>query len=100
MIRSLLFLHAKPGCGAELLRVLERLGVLAVASEQPGFLGIEIAASVGDPDELVLVESWASRDLFERWNAGPVAASWLDQIENLLTRPPASSVYHIVDAVR
>ena len=61
MTRSLLFLHAQPGRGAELLRVLERLGVLAVASEQPGFLGVEVAASVDDADEIVIVGSWASR---------------------------------------
>ena len=100
MTRSLRFLQARPGSGAELLRVLERLGVLAVASEQAGFLGIEVAASVDDPDELVLIESWASRELYERWSAGPVAAGWLDQTEGLLTEPPRSRVYQVVEAVR
>ena len=51
MIRSLLLLHAQPGRGSELLRILERFGVLAVASEQPGFLGVEVAASVDDEDD-------------------------------------------------
>jgi quinol monooxygenase YgiN len=98
--RRMLFLHAKPGAGAELLRVLERLGVLAVASEQAGFLGIEVAASVDDADELVIVESWASQELYERWSEGPVAAGWLRQIEGLLTKPPSGRVYRIVEAVR
>jgi quinol monooxygenase YgiN len=100
MTRSLLFLHAKPGSRPELLRVLERLGVLAVASEQPGFLGIEVAAAVADEDELVLIESWASREHYERWSAGPAAARWLDETRALLTQAPATRVYHIVEAVR
>ena len=100
MTRSMLFLHAKPGAGAELLRVLERLGVLAVASEQAGFLGIEVAAAVDDADEIVIVESWASQELYERWSEGSVAASWLEQIEGLLTQPPSGRVYRIVEAVR
>jgi quinol monooxygenase YgiN len=100
MTRSMLFLHARPGSGPELLRVLERLGVLAVASGQAGFLGVEVAASVDDEDELVIVESWSSRELYERWSAGPVAARWLDEIQGLLTKPPVTRVYHIVEAVR
>jgi quinol monooxygenase YgiN len=100
MTRSLLFLHARQGSGAELLRVIERLGVLAVASEQAGFLGIEVAASVDDPDELVIVESWSSRELYERWSTGAVAAGWLSQIENLLAQPPVERVFRIVEAVR
>ena len=100
MTRSMLFLQAKPGAGAELLRVLERLGVLAVADEQPGFIGIEVAASVDDADELLIVESWSSQELYERWREGPVAADWLRQIESLLTQPPSGRVYRIVEAVR
>jgi quinol monooxygenase YgiN len=100
MTRSLLFLHARQGSGAELLRVIERLGVLAVASEQAGFLGIEVAAAVDDPDEIVIVESWSSRELYERWSDGPVAADWLSQIDGMLAHPPTSRVYRIVEAVR
>jgi quinol monooxygenase YgiN len=100
MTRSLLFLHAREGSGGELLRVLERLGVLTLASGQAGFLGIEVAASVDDPDEILIVESWSSRELFDRWSAGPGAAAWLDEIGELLSEPAESRVYHVVEAVR
>jgi heme-degrading monooxygenase HmoA len=99
MTRSLLFLHARPGRGPELLRILERLGVLAMASEQPGFLGVEVAASVDDEDDIVIVGSWASQEHYERWRTGPVPERLLEQIDDLVTVAPVSRVYHIVEAV-
>ena len=99
MTRSLLFLHARPGHGSELLRLLERLGVLAMASEQPGFLGVEVAASIDDEDDIVIIGSWASQEHYERWRTGPVPGQLMEQIEDLLTTAPVSRVYHIVEAV-
>jgi quinol monooxygenase YgiN len=99
MTRSLLFLHARPGRGSELLRLLERLGVLAMASEQPGFLGVEVAASIDDEDDIVIIGSWASQEHYERWRTGPVPGQLMEQIEDLLTTAPVSRVYHIVEAV-
>jgi quinol monooxygenase YgiN len=100
MTRSLLFLRARPDSGTVLLRTLERLGVLTAASAQPGFLGIEVATAFDDPDDIVLVESWASRELYERWAAGPGAALWHDTIRTLLVDEPVTRVYHVVEAVR
>jgi len=99
MTRSLLFLHARPGHGSQLLRVLERLGVLAMAREQPGFLGVEVATSVDDEDDIVIIGSWASQEHYERWHAGPVPDRLVEQIEDLLTTAPVNRVYHIVEAV-
>ncbi len=99
MTRSLLFLHARPGRGIELLRILERLGVLAVASEQPGFLGVEVAASIDDDDEIVIVGFWASAEHYARWRSGPVPSQLLEQIEGLLATAPVNRVYHVVEAV-
>jgi heme-degrading monooxygenase HmoA len=99
MIRSLLFLHAQSGRGSELLRIFERLGVLAVASEQPGFLGVEVAACLDDEDDVVIVGFWASPEHYERWRAGPVPGQLLQQLEGLLTTVPVNRVYRIVEAV-
>jgi quinol monooxygenase YgiN len=99
MIRSLLFLHAAPGHGSDLLRTLERLGVLAVAGGEPGILGIEVAASIDDEDDIVIVGSWASEEHYERWRAGPVPARLSQEIEGLLAAAPVSRVYHVVEAV-
>ena len=99
MTRSLLFLHASPGHGSELLRVLERLGVLAMARQQPGFLGVEVASSADDEDDIVIIGSWASQELYERWRAGPVPGQLLEQIEDHVVSTPAERVFHIVEAV-
>ena len=99
MIRSMLFLHARPGLGSELLRALERLGVLAMAREQPGLLGIEVATAVGDDDDVVIVGFWSSQEHYERWREGPSPGLLLEQIESLLGVEPESRVYHIAEAV-
>jgi len=99
MTRSLLFLHARPGQGRELLRILEEIGLLAVANDQHGFLDVEIAASVEDEDDVVIVSSWASPELYERWLAGPVPARFLQELEGLLTAEPVSRVYRTVESV-
>lgn len=99
MTRSMLFFHARPGQGSELLRVLERLGVLAMAREQPGFLGVEVATSVDDEDDIVIIGSWASREHYERWRAGPVPGQLVAQIEEHVVSAPIERVFHIVEAV-
>ena len=100
MTRSLLFLHARPGCGEELLRVVERLGVLSLASAQSGFLGVEVLTAVDDTDEIAIIESWASRRHYERWRDGPASRALLDQVDALVTDPPVSRTYHVAEAVR
>lgn len=99
MLRSMLFFQARPGHGSEVLRALERLGVLAMAREQPGFLGVEVATSVDDEDEIVIIGSWASREHYVRWREGPAPAELGEQLEDHVVSPPVERVYHIVEAV-
>ena len=47
----------------------------------------------------MIVGSWASLEHYERWRAGPVPDSLLQQIEGLLTTGPVNRVYRIVEAV-
>ena len=100
MIRSVVSMRAKPGRTEELMRVLERAGVHTVASDQAGFLGVEVATAVDDPDEIVILESWASLPLYERWRDSPVSSGLLGQVADLVTVSPVRHVYHVVDAVR
>ncbi len=99
MIRTMLFLHARPGRGSDVLHVVERESVLAVAREQPGFLGVEVATSVADEDDVVIVGFWSSVELYERWRAGPAPSRLAEQLEGLLTADPIDSVYHVVETV-
>jgi heme-degrading monooxygenase HmoA len=99
MISSLLFLHATPDCGPYLLQLRPRLGVLAMAGEQPGLLGVEVAAAIDEADEIAIIGSWASLEHYERWRAGPVPGQLLEQIEDHVTSAPVERVFHIVEAV-
>lgn len=99
MIRSLLVLQARPGRRQELLRTLEVLGVRALVAAQHGFLDVEVATAADDEDKVAIVSSWSSRDLYERWLAGPVPGQLLAEIRELLAGEPTSHVYHVVESV-
>jgi len=98
MTRSLFFLHARPGGGREVLDVLERLGVLALAGGHPGFLAMEAAASVDDEDDIVILSSWASPAHYERWLASPDHDRLLRELSELLTAEPEARVYRIAES--
>jgi heme-degrading monooxygenase HmoA len=99
MVRSLLVLHARPGRRAELLRMLEALELRALVGDQHGFLDVEVATAADDENEVAIVGSWASAELYERWLAGPVPGRLLDEVEGLLATEPVSRVYHVVESV-
>ena len=99
MTRSLLFLHARPGRRADLLRILEELEVRALIGGQHGLLDVEVATAVDDEEEVVIVGSWASPELHERWLRGPVPDRLLQRIDGLLSTEPVSRVYHVVESV-
>ena len=99
MIRSLLVLHARPHRREELLRRLEALELRALLANQHGFLGVEVATAVEDENEIAIVGSWASRELYERWLAGPVQERLLHDVDELLKGDPVSRVFHVVESV-
>ena len=70
MIRRLLVLKARPGRREELLRTVEVLGLRTLVEDQHGFLEVDVATSADDENEVVIVGSWSSRELYERWLAG------------------------------
>jgi quinol monooxygenase YgiN len=98
MTRSLFFLHARPGGGREVLDVLERLGVLALAGGRPGLLALEAAVCVDDEDDIVILGSWASPAHYERWLASPDHGRLLHDLSELLTTEPETRVYRIAES--
>jgi heme-degrading monooxygenase HmoA len=99
MIRSLLVLHARAGRRDDLLRMLEVLELRALVEGRHGFLEVEVATAADDQDEVVIVGSWSSRELYERWLAGPEPDRLLRAVRGLLTADPVSRVYHVVESV-
>ena len=100
MTRSYIYLHAKTGRRDELVNALDRLEVLTAAREQPGFLAAEVQVPFDDHDHLLVCSSWASREHYERWLAGPACEEMFREIAELVAKEPALRVYHVVDAVQ
>ncbi len=81
------------------MHAFERLGVLAAASERPGFLGAELQVPYDDEDHLLVTASWASREHYGAWLESPIREALLQEVENLLVEEPDPRVYHVVESV-
>ena len=62
-VRLVITMQAKPGCGTELLEVMERRCV--EAREEPGCEQFDILQSARDPDMLCLLELWRDQDALD-----------------------------------
>jgi quinol monooxygenase YgiN len=100
MTRSHIHLRAKAGRHGEVLGALDRLEVLTAARQQPGFLAAEVQVSSDDEDDVLVWSSWASREHYDRWLAGPLCEAMLREVGDLLDQEPELRVYHVVDAVQ
>jgi heme-degrading monooxygenase HmoA len=99
LTRSLLYIRTKPGRRDELMAAFERLGMLAVASDQPGFLGAELAFDVDDEDAVLIAGFWASPEHYEAWLANPIRSELLDQVAQLVASEPETRLYHVVESI-
>ena len=99
MTRGHLYLRAEPGKRDELLRTLDQLAVLDAKRRQPGFLAAEIQLPLEDDERLLVWSSWASREHYERWLAGPAGQGMLREIRTLLAEEPVWRVYQVVDTI-
>lgn len=81
----------KPGREAQLGEWLR--GVLAVASEFPGYQGTDVVAP--DPPqshEYVVVFRWESKTDFDRWHASAERAEWLERVEGMSEAPVVQTI--------
>ena len=99
MVRSVIHLRAIPGRRAELLDLFDTTGLRALLEEQRGLLSAELSVSLDDPDEMVLVGEWASREQLERWAAGPVPGGLLEAAAELSVAEPEQRAYRVVESV-
>lgn len=100
MIRSHLYLRARPRRRDDLLAVLGRLEILAAIGEQPGLLGAELHIPFDDDDHVLLGTAWASREHYERWFVGPFCADLLREVAGLVAEEPVFRLYRVVDAIQ
>ncbi len=99
MVRSVLVLRAAPGRRDEVVALFERLRVLELASEVPGFCHAELARGVDDADELLVTAAWESPEAYARWLESPMRELVGRELEPLLAAEPAPRVYELARRV-
>lgn len=71
----------------------------AIVQEQRGLLSAELSVSLDDPDEMLLVGEWASREQLERWMGGPLPGGLIDAAAELALEEPEQRAYRVVESV-
>jgi heme-degrading monooxygenase HmoA len=99
MTRALIYLRTTPERRDELLKAFERLAVLSVARELPGFLGAELQVPVDADDQVLLSSFWSTPQHFEAWLATEQPQLLLAEVRNLLVAAPETHVYRVVESV-
>jgi heme-degrading monooxygenase HmoA len=98
--RSILYMKAAPGRRDELVAAFRRLEVLETASRQAGFVESTVHLSLDDPDELMVIATWATRDDYAGWLASPARARLSAEVPELIAENgPAGRVFEVVHHV-
>jgi quinol monooxygenase YgiN len=66
----------------------------------PGSRRYTFAATVGDPDQFVLVSEWDTHDTMEAHYRSAAFARYQFELGGLLARPSEMTVYSVADVVR
>ena len=95
LARSLLYMQPVKGRRDEVIALFERLGVPERALQQDGCLSVELQVAPEASEPLLVTALWADRSAYDGWLANPWRESVTPQLEELLTEPPAGTVYDI-----
>ena len=96
-VRSVLYLHPKPGQRRALIETFARIDVPGHAMEQEGCLGVEVQVPP-DPDAPLLVTAlWRRREDYDGWLANPWRAESTAEIAPYIAdEQPVGVVYDVV----
>src|SRR5689334_1481894 len=78
---------AKKGTGMQLVEALR--GLLPDTRNKDGCEGVEVTTNLDNPDNLVLVERWATRKHYENYLAWRQQRGDLDKLVAGLAEPPS-----------
>ena len=95
LARSLLYMQPVEGRRDEVIALFERLGVPERALQQDGCLSVELQVAPETSEPLLVTALWSDRSAYDGWLANPWRESVTPQLEELLTEPPAGTVYEI-----
>jgi len=81
-IKAIVELHARKGRREELIRVLEEMQV--VRKDAPGFRGFERFEMIDDPEKLVEIVEWESREARQAWLEHSTELGLLNRLVGIL----------------
>ena len=95
-VRVLLEVRAKPGTGNELVAYLRT--ILPETRAYEGCLGADMLQNRDDADNLVLVETWETREQYEKYLAWRRGRGDSDRLKEGLAEPPDIRHFEVADA--
>ncbi len=87
---------AKKGKGVQLVETFRT--ILPDTRSKEGCQSVEVTVNLDDPDNLVLVERWASRKSYESYLAWRQERGDLDNLMTLLAGPPSIRYFDLTNA--
>lgn len=97
MIRSVLFIQAKPGLRQHLIDTFQRIDVPSHAMQQDGCLSVELQVPPDSDGPILVTALWRDRAAYQGWLNNPWRAYSTAEIEPYIDDDPAAGVvYHIV----
>lgn len=83
-IKAIVEMHARRGRRAELLAALENLH--EHRKDAPGFVGYELYEMMDDPDKLIEIVEWETREARQSWLEQNTATGVLSRVVGTLRR--------------
>ncbi len=87
---------AKKGTGAQLVEAFR--GILPDTRSKEGCQNVDVTVNLDNPDNLVLVERWATRKNYETYIAWRQERGDLDKLGTMLAEPPSIRYFNLTDA--
>jgi quinol monooxygenase YgiN len=83
-IKAIIEMHARRGKRAELLKALEDLH--EHRKDAPGFVGYELYEMMDDPDKLIEIVEWETREARQAWLEQATASGVLSRLVETLRK--------------
>lgn len=94
-IKVFLDVDAKPECIEKLKQTLS--DILPDTRAYEGCLGVEVRGNQDDVLNIVLIETWETRENYERYLAWRVETGGIEALVTLLSAPPSIRYYDNLD---
>lgn len=102
MIRSVLYVHVKPGKAGAVVDYYRRERVLETALTQPGCLAADIHVPIEEDKPLLVTALWESPEAYQGWLDNPVRRTFSGELDGLVDEDLADTggaLYELAHAV-